>query len=72
MTNQASSPPLSRYDNVVTSQLDDAFIAATPLADGETQAGTLAYQVDTETSPLYWVFGFGRLGSGEKTFWTIE
>lgn len=59
-------------DLMGTSQLDRGFDEATPLADGETRRGELAYQVEEGLSPLYWVFEFEVFASGDKTFWNLR
>lgn len=52
--------------------LDRAFDEGTPLADGETRRGELAYQVPVDRSPLYWVFEFELFAEGDKTFWQLS
>jgi len=59
-------------DLMATSQLDRAFDEGTPLADGETRRGELAYQVEEGLSPLYWAFEFSVFASGNKTFWQVR
>lgn len=51
--------------------LDRPFDEGTPLADGETRRGELAYQVPVDRSPLYWVFEFELFSEGNKTFWQL-
>lgn len=55
-----------------TTGLDRAFDEGTPLSDGETRRGELAYEVPEGTSPLYWVFEFSVFASGDKTFWEVR
>lgn len=59
-------------DLMATSQLDRAFDEGTPLSDGETRRGELAYQVEEGLSPLYWVFEFELFTTGDKTFWEVQ
>lgn len=59
-------------DLMATGQLDQAFDEGTPLGDGETRRGQLAYQVPEGESPLYWVFEFDLFTSGNKTFWQVQ
>lgn len=54
------------------SSLNRAFDEATPLVDGETRRGELAYQVPLGRSPLYWVFEFELFVEGDKTFWQLS
>lgn len=51
--------------------LDRPFDEGTPLADGETRRGELAYQIPVDRSPLYWVFEFELFTEGDKTFWQL-
>jgi hypothetical protein len=57
---------------MATASLDRAFDEGTPLTDGETRRGELAYEVPTGTSPLYWVFEFQLFANGDKTFWQLR
>lgn len=59
-------------DLTATSQLDRGFDEATPIGDGKTRRGQLAYQVPADESPLYWVFEFDLFASGDKTFWQVQ
>ncbi len=59
-------------DLTATSQLDRGFDEGTPLSDGETRRGELAYEVQTGRSPLYWAFEFSVFASGNKTFWQLR
>jgi len=59
-------------DLMATSQLDRAFDEGTPLSDGETRRGELAYEVQEGLSPLYWAFEFSVFASGNKTFWEVQ
>lgn len=55
-----------------TSNLDRGFDEGTPLSDGETRRGELAYELAEGTSPLYWVFEFSVFAGGDKTFWQVR
>jgi hypothetical protein len=55
-----------------SSSLDRGFDEGTPLSDGETRRGELAYEVPEETAPLYWIFEFSVFASGDKTFWEVR
>lgn len=55
-----------------STSLDRAFDEGTPLSDGETRRGELAYEVPTRASPLYWVFEFQLFANGDKTFWQLR
>ncbi|WP_226010470.1 DUF4352 domain-containing protein [Halomicrobium salinisoli] len=59
-------------DFAATASLDRAFDEGTPLADGETRRGELAYQVTEGRTPLYWVFEFELFNAGDKTFWELR
>lgn len=54
------------------SSLDQGFDEGTPLSDGETRRGELAYELAEGVAPLYWVFEFALFESGDKTFWEIR
>ncbi|ELZ48960.1 hypothetical protein C464_06100 [Halorubrum coriense DSM 10284] len=55
-----------------TSSLDRSFDEGTPLSDGETRRGELAYELAEGTAPLYWVFEFSVFAGGDKTFWEVR
>lgn len=55
-----------------TGSLDRGFDEGTPLSDGETRRGELAYEVPQGTAPLYWVFEFSVFAGGDKTFWEVR
>lgn len=59
-------------DFTASSELDRPFDESAPLADGETRAGEVAYEVPEDTSPLYWVFEFTLWTEGDKTFWQLR
>ena len=59
-------------DLMAASQLDRAFDEGSPLSDGETRRGQLAYEVEQGLSPLYWVFEFSLWTEGDKTFWQLR
>lgn len=59
-------------DFSATSELSRAFDEGTPLSDGETRRGELAYEVEEGLSPLYWVFEFDLIDTGDKTFWNVQ
>jgi len=61
-----------RSDLMGTSQLDKQYSQGSPLADGETRRGKLAYEVEKGLSPLYWTFEFSLLTEGDKTFWKVR
>ena len=52
--------------------LDRDFDATSPLTDGESRRGELAYQVAESVETLYWVFEFDLFDAGDKTFWQIR
>jgi len=54
------------------SSLDQSFSQGTPIADGQTRRGKIAYEVPEGTSPLYWTFEFDVFASGDKTFWKLR
>lgn len=58
-------------DLMGSSDLDRPFDEGSPIADGETRRGELAYQVPEDASPLYWVFEFSVWVEGNKTFWQV-
>lgn len=55
-----------------TSQLDRNYEQGSPLADGETRRGKIAYSVPKGSSPLYWIFEFTLWTDGDKTFWKLR
>lgn len=59
-------------DLTATTALDRAFDESSPIADGEMRRGEVAYQVETDLSPLYWVFEFSLWVEGDKTFWQLR
>lgn len=54
------------------SALDQKFEQGTPISDGQTRRGKIAYQVPEGTSPLYWAFEFDVFVGGDKTFWQVR
>ncbi|WP_254810677.1 DUF4352 domain-containing protein [Natronosalvus amylolyticus] len=52
--------------------LSQNFDETSPLEDGETRRGQVAYQVEEDLSPLYWVFEFDMWIDGDKTFWQLR
>jgi hypothetical protein len=52
--------------------LDQAFAEDSPLADGQTRRGKVAYEVPEDARPLYWTFAFGLFAGGEKAFWQLR
>lgn len=59
-------------DWMATSELDRTFDETAPLANGETRAGQVAYEVEEGLSPLYWVFEYTLWTEGDKTFWQLR
>ncbi len=59
-------------DLMATSSLDRNYEQGSPLADGETRRGRLAYEVEAGLSPLYWIFDFSLWTEQDKTFWKIR
>lgn len=53
-------------------ELSRSFDEGSPLADGETRAGKVAYEIEEGLSPLYWVFEFDLWTEGDKTFWELR
>jgi len=53
-------------------ELDRAFDEGSPIADGETRSGEVAYELEEGLSPLYWIFEFSLWTDGDKTFWQIR
>jgi hypothetical protein len=52
--------------------LDQAFAADSPIADGQTRRGKVAYEVPEAARPLYWTFEFWLFAGGEKAFWQLR
>lgn len=59
-------------DWAAAAELDRAFDEGSALADGETRAGEVAYEIEEGLSPLYWVFEFTLWTEGDKTFWELR
>lgn len=59
-------------DWIATAELTRAFDESAPLADGETRAGEVVYEVEEALRPLYWVFEYTLWTEGDKTFWQLR
>lgn len=59
-------------DISATVALDRPFDEGTPIIDGESRRGELAYEVEADEQPLYWVFEFTLWVDGDKTFWQVR
>lgn len=55
-----------------TSQLDRNFSQGSPIPDGETRRGKVAYEVPKSSGTLYWTFEFALFAEGDKTFWQLR
>ncbi|WP_049970602.1 DUF4352 domain-containing protein [Haladaptatus cibarius] len=64
---------LSYGSNInATSSLSQSYSEGSDIADGETRRGELAYQVETDSSPIYWAFNFMSLSEPKKAFWELR
>ncbi|WP_254271086.1 DUF4352 domain-containing protein [Haloarcula marina] len=54
-----------------TSQLDRDFSQGSPIPDGESRRGRIAYEVP-QSGKLYWTFEFSVFADGDKTFWQLR
>jgi hypothetical protein len=52
--------------------LDQAFAEDSPIADGQTRRGRVAYEVPEAVRPLHWAFDFWLFAGGEKAFWKLR
>ncbi|MFC7216269.1 DUF4352 domain-containing protein [Saliphagus sp. GCM10025334] len=59
-------------DWTAATELDQEFDESSPIEDGETRRGKVAYQIEEDLSPLYWVFEFDMWVNGDKTFWQLR
>lgn len=59
-------------DLMATSDLDRDFDEGSPIPDGDTRRGRLAYEIPEGAAPLYWVFEFDVWVEGDKTFWALR
>jgi hypothetical protein len=57
---------------MASSQLARGYEQGSPLDDGETRRGKVAYEVPTDAASLYWAFDFSLWGSGDKAFWQLR
>lgn len=55
-----------------TSQLSRGFSQGSPISEGETRRGEIAYEVPTDASALYWTFEFTLFTEGDKVFWRAD
>lgn len=52
--------------------LGGAFAEESPIDDGQTRRGKVAYEVPEDARPLYWTFDFWLFAGGEKAFWQLR
>ncbi len=55
-----------------SSALDQPLNESSDIKPGESSRGELAYQVETGTKPLYWVFNFLDTKKAYKAFWKLR
>lgn len=55
-----------------TSQLDRAYDEGSPIANGESRRGRVAFEVPQDASSLYFTFEFTLWVDGDKTFWQLR